>query len=346
MYKEHSIAVVIPAFNEAKHINKVIESMPDFIDQVIVIDDGSIDSTEQIARECGACVIRHQVNRGVGAALHSGIDYVLDRDFDIMVNIDGDGQFSTADIVKLIDPIVEDRTDFTTASRFADSYSVTNMPRVKRWGNWLIARLISLLTGSSFRDVSCGMRAYSKKALLKLNLSSSFTYTHETFLDLAFKHVRIMEIPVEVSYYRNRKSRVSDSVFWYAIRALTIILRSYRDYQPLKFFWMTAAFFLGISIFFFTIIFIHYLKSGFFSGQIWAGFVGGFFFLIGMCCFFMGILGDMFFMVSENQEKMLFRLKRVESLLVNQSSFKEKNSNINWDNGECSRKEGYTKQIL
>lgn len=347
MYKDKSVVVVIPAFNEEKHINKVIESMPDFIDQVIVIDDGSVDSTAQVALESGANVIRHQANRGVGAALHTGIDFVLDRDFDIMVNIDGDGQFSTSDIIKLIDPIVQDKTDFVTASRFAESYSIPNMPRVKRWGNWLIAHLISFLSGSRFRDVSCGMRAYSKETLLKLNLSGRFTYTHETFLDLAFKHVRIMEIPVKVYYYLNRKSRVSDSIFWYAFRALTIILRSYRDYRPLKFFWITAVFFWIVSLFFFSIILIHYLKTGFFYGQIWSGFVGAFFFLIGVCCFLMGILGDMFFMVSENQEKILFRLKRVESLFINNLSIKGKNGQVNRNNGEyITTKKGYTKNSL
>jgi len=151
MYKGKSIVVVIPAFNEANHIREVVESMPDFIDQMVVVDDGSVDLTGQIAQECGACVIRHESNRGVGAVLHTGIDYALGQDFDIMVNIDGDGQFSSSDIVKLIDPIVKDKTDFTTASRFTNSYSVPNMPRVKRWGNWLIALLISKLTGSSFR---------------------------------------------------------------------------------------------------------------------------------------------------------------------------------------------------
>jgi hypothetical protein len=147
-----------------------------------------------------------------------------------------------------------------------------------------------------------------------------------------------MEIPVQVCYYVNRKSRVSDSIFWYAVRALSIILRSYRDYKPLKFFWMTAAFFWFVSIFFFTIILVHYVRSGFFTGHIWAGFVGAFFFLIGVCCFLMGILGDMFFTVSENQEKMLFRLKRVESLFFNSSSNIAKNGLNNRHNGEFSDK--------
>jgi len=190
------------------------------------------------------------------------------------------------------------------------------------------------------------MRAYSKETLLKLNLSGKFTYTHETFLDLVFKHVRIMEIPVQVCYHVNRKSRISDNIFWYAVRALSIILRSYRDYKPLKFFWMTAAFFWFISLFFFAIILVHYVRSGFFTGHIWAGLVGAFFFLIGVSCFLMGILGDMFYMVRENQEKMLFRLKRVESIFMNSTNFKAKNGQNGQDNSRCAVRQDVTDNFL
>ena len=336
MYKGHSIAVVIPAYNERKHIKGVIESIPDFVDKIVVIDDGSSDETGQIAKEAGAFVIRHELNRGVGAALHSGIEYVLREDYDIMVNVDGDEQFSTSDIIHLIEPIINDETDFVTASRFADPKLIPKMPIVKRWGNRMMSRLVNYLTQTSFSDVSCGFRAYSKETLLKLNLSGNFTYTHETFLDLVFKHTRIMEVPVKVVYYEGRKSRISKNVIWYAFRALSIILRTYRDYKPLKFFWLTASFFFLVSLFFFSVIVIHYIRSGFFTGHIWAGFVGAFFFMIGVFFFAMGIHGDMYARIRENQEKILLRIKRTEYLLINSELKKtndkyEKNKNSEHD---------------
>jgi glycosyltransferase involved in cell wall biosynthesis len=327
MYKNNTIAVVIPAYNEEQHIKAVVQSIPDFVDQIIVIDDGSSDKTGRAASEAGAFVIRHECNRGVGAALHTGIDYVLKKDFDIMVNVDGDEQFSPSDIVHLLEPIINDETDFVTASRFVNSTLVPDMPAVKRWGNRMMARLVNFLTRTSFSDVSCGFRAYSKETLLKLNLSGKFTYTHETFLDLAFKHVRIMEIPVKVTYFETRKSRISKNVIWYAFRALSIILRTYRDYKPLKFFWLTAGFFFLTSLFFFSVIVIHYMRSGFFTGHIWAGFVGAFFFMIGIFFFAMGIHGDMYARIRENQEKILIRIKRTESLLINSDCIKLDNGN-------------------
>ena len=93
MYRDKSIVVIIPAYNEAKTIVEVIKAIPDFVDKVVVVNDCSTDETGLKATEAGAEVITHHTNLGVGAAFHSGVDYMVNRDFDIMINMDADGQF-------------------------------------------------------------------------------------------------------------------------------------------------------------------------------------------------------------------------------------------------------------
>lgn len=120
------LVVIIPAYNEEKTIKEVISKIPkvnDRIDktEVIVVDDGSNDRTKEKAKEAGAVVVSHNGNKGVGAAFKTGIEGVLKRKADIIVNIDADGQFNHEDIPKLIEPILRKEADFVTATRFKEN---------------------------------------------------------------------------------------------------------------------------------------------------------------------------------------------------------------------------------
>ena len=311
MYRNNSIVVIIPAYNEAKTIVEVIKSIPDFVDEVVVVNDCSTDETALKATKAGAKVIDHHANLGVGAAFHSGVDYMVNSSFDIMINMDADGQFSASDISRLIEPIIDEKADFVTASRFIDTIYIPDMPWINRWGNRQMSRLISTLTGNRFYDVSCGFRAYSRDTLMKLNLVGRFTYTQETFLDLAFKNTRIKEVPVHVTYFKDRKSHVSSNIPRYMYRTLKIIFRTYRDYMPIKFFWGIGFFLLICSLLFGFILITHYINTGKFSGQIWSGFVGAFFFINAIAFFMLGLLADMFDRIRRNQEKILQQLKKM-----------------------------------
>jgi glycosyltransferase involved in cell wall biosynthesis len=141
MLENHTIAIVIPAFNEEAKIGHVIESMPDFVDHVLVVDDGSSDNTVEIAQKHGAKTISHKKNSGVGAAFNTGVKTILNMDdVDIMVNIDADGQFNPADIIKIVTPIIEKRpilsqppdllTKSITPICRKSSFGVTNLCRV------------------------------------------------------------------------------------------------------------------------------------------------------------------------------------------------------------------------
>jgi glycosyltransferase involved in cell wall biosynthesis len=311
MYREKKICVVVPAYNEEKLIGGVLDRIPDYVDTIVVVNDSSTDETPNIAQAKGALVVTHNINRGVGAAFHTGVDKALELATDIMVTIDADGQFDPKDINKLIDPIIDGNADFVTASRFKDKQLVPKMTKIKYVGNIAMSKLISFLIGQKFHDVSCGFRAYSKEALLRLNVFGEFTYTQETFIDLAFKNLTIQEIPVSVQGVREHgHSKVAKNLFRYAYRTSKIILRTFRDYKPLKFFGFIAGLCVCVGVLLEAALLWHYVQTGSFSPYKTIGFAGGFFIAIGLLVFVTGLLADMLYRIRINQEEMLYHKKK------------------------------------
>lgn len=309
------LLIIIPAFNEEDKIGEVLNKMPGNIPgigkiETLVINDGSTDSTPDIARSMGIGVIDNYKNMGVGFSFGKGLHYAVDNGFDMMVNIDGDGQFDPAEISKLLKPILDESAEFVTASRFIDRKPILNMPIAKLWGNRLMSLLISRLVGKKCLDVSCGFRAYSKRALLSLNLQGRFTYTQETFIDLSFKGLNIKEVPISVKYFPSRRSKVAPNLFIYAINTLKIILGTYRDYRPLAFFSVISLAFLIIGIAFEIVLLWTYISRGTFSPNIWSGFVGAAFFFLSVIFFIVGLSSDILSRIRLNQESILFLLKK------------------------------------
>lgn len=262
------LVVIVPAFNEAKTIGTVISHVPTTIPgidsiQIIAIDDGSTDDTTLQARRSGAVVVRHEINRGVGAAFQTGIREALQHGANIIVNIDADGQFNPQDISTLIKPIQTGSAGFVTATRFADPALMPNMPGIKIWGNRWMVRIINFITKKQFTDVSCGFRAYTREAALRLTLFGHFTYTQETFIDLAFKNIAMTEVPLRIRGEREfGTSRVAANLWRYGIKTATIIFRAARDYKPHYFFGVPGLLTLGLGVAAAVFLGNHYLQTG------------------------------------------------------------------------------------
>lgn len=260
--------VIIPAYNEEANIKGVIEGIPRNINRIdcvkiLVIDDGSNDNTVQVAKDAGADeIISHPTNKGLGAAFRTGLDASLEKNVDIIVSIDADGQFNPKDIPKLIEPILNDEADFVTASRFIDKNFEPDMQFIRKFGNKILIKIINILTNREFTDTQCGFRAYSKKAALKLNIFGDYTYTQEVFLNLVEEELRIKEIPLKVIYNDERKSRLIKNPLAYAINVITIIIKTIRDYKPLKFFGIPGLFIFSIGLLSGLFIFIRYILTG------------------------------------------------------------------------------------
>lgn len=313
-----SLVIQLPALNEAASIGAVLGALPTSLPgvgdiRVIVVDDGSSDDTGRIAAERGAKVIRHARTLGVGAAFRSGLQCATEMGADIVVTLDADGQFDPGDINALVAPILANEADFVTASRFKDRAFEPAMPAAKRWGNAVIARWISHMTGQVFADVSCGFRAYSRNAFLRLNLTGDFTYTHEVFLNLAFAGLRILEVPVHVRGMRQHgNSRVAGNLFRYAWGAGGIILGTYRDYRPLRFFSIIAltCFVIGAAALGF--LGLHWLRTGAFTPYKAAGFVGGCFWGAAILVFLFGLVAQMQVRIRSGMEDVLYRIRRLD----------------------------------
>ena len=146
--------------------------------------------------------------------------------------------------------------------------------------------------------------------MLALNLFGKFTYTQETFLDLIFKGFKIIEIPVSVKYFNDRKSKMAGSILRYAVKSADIMFKTIKDYKPLKFFgWSGFLIFLfGLALDIF--VFIHFLNFGTFSPYKILGFLGAFLNSVGIMVFFIGILADLIDRVRMTQEKILYYEKK------------------------------------
>lgn len=310
-----SLLVAISCLNEERTIGGVIAGIPRRIEgirsiDVLVIDDGSDDRTAELAQEAGAEVVSHRSNLGLGVTFQEAVGIAGNRGIEILVHIDGDGQFDPGDIPTLVKPIVEREADMVTASRFLQRELQPSMPAVKVWGNRRVAGIVRLLTGKRFRDVSCGFRAYSREALLRMNLFGSFTYTQEVFLDLVFKELEILEVPVKVRGTREfGSSRMASSLGRYALRSLQIMLRAFISYRPFSFFSVLAGVFLAAGAGFLAFLGWHYLQVHAFSPHIWAGFVGGSLAFVGILTLIIGLVGDMLVRIRMSQEEILYQLK-------------------------------------
>jgi glycosyltransferase involved in cell wall biosynthesis len=316
------LIVQMPALNEARTVAGVIAAVPraipsiDRVD-VVVVDDGSTDDTAALARAAGATVLGHGRRRGVGAAFRTGIEHAMATDADVVVTIDSDGQFNPADIPTLIAPIVRGEADFVTASRFMDPALIPEMTRAKTWGNRFMSRWVSRLVDRRFYDVSCGFRAYSREAFMRLVLLGDFTYTHEVFLNLAFADVRMAEVPIRVRGIREHgTSRVAGSLLRYAWRTSAIILRAYRDYKPLQFFGSIAAVCAAAAVALGVFLLSVKLRTGGFTPHKWAGFASAAFGFLGLMLLITGMVAEMMDRARVARHETLYRIRRIERLLA------------------------------
>jgi len=309
------LLISIPCLNEAENLGLLLKEMPQQINDVskidiLVISDGSTDDTGKIAKNFKTFLIEFMENKGLSACFQAAVDFAIINQYDYLVTIDGDRQFNPKDIPLLVAPMANDGADFTTASRFIDQKLYPQgIPGIKLIGNLLMSKLISLLTSKKLYDVSCGFRGYSREALLNLNLIGNYTYTQEVILDLSFKLIKIKEVPIQVHYFTDRKSRIASNLFKYAYKTSFIIFRTFRDYSPLKFFWGIAAVLAILALSFAGVSFKQYFETGAFRGKIWVGILGGFMGVVSILLFMTGMMADMLDRSRKNQDKILYLLK-------------------------------------
>lgn len=190
--------VIIPAYNEEKTIGQVVREVKKHADEVVVVDDGSADDTAGRAREAGALVYSHFLNRGQGAALETGKRVALERQADVIVTYDADGQFIAEDIKNMIQPIAGGRADVVLGTRFAKS-EVPAAKKIFLKGALAFTRLTS---GLRLTDTHNGFRAFSRGAAEKIGIEQNrMAHASEILDKIAKNKLRYEEVPVTVKYF-------------------------------------------------------------------------------------------------------------------------------------------------
>jgi len=206
--------VVVPAYNEARVIAGIIAELKWDAHRIVLVDDGSSDSTAEVAAECDAVVLRHPINLGQGAALQTGIEFALARGAEFIVTFDADGQHRTAEIGRLIDALETHRADFALGSRFLGS--AVNVPPLRRMLLRAATLFTRLTTGLALTDAHNGLRAMTRRGALRIRLRQNrMAHASEILGQIAASGLKYVEVPVTIdysSYSRAKGQRSGDLI--------------------------------------------------------------------------------------------------------------------------------------
>ena len=243
------LIVQIPCLNEEATLPATLRDIPRQIEgidsvEILVIDDGCTDRTAEVARAMGADhLVRFAGNRGLGHAFAAGIDRCLELGADIIVNTDGDNQYSGADIPKLVRPILEGRAEIVIGDRQPDK--VAHFSIIKKKLQVLGSRVVSRLASMRVPDVASGFRAYSREAALRLVCSTDFDHTVDHVIQAGRKRIPTLSVAIGTND-RLRESRLFSSVWGFVMRSLGIMVRVYSSYRAIKIFTILGLGVLGL----------------------------------------------------------------------------------------------------
>jgi len=254
--------VCIPAYNEEKTIDNIVKRSLNFVDKVIVCDDGSQDFTSKRAEQSGAVIIKHEKNKGKGAAFKSLFNYAKKINADIMITIDGDGQFLPEEINKLMNPIIEKNVDVVLGNRYDSN---KEMPTYRQVGNKVLDKITQLASNLPFNDTQSGFRAYSKKAIESINFfTDGFGVDSEIIVDASNKGLKISEEKITVLYNTQGKTSTKDPIT-HSAGVITSLIELIAINHPLKFLGIPGFILLIIGIIFSIIVITIFNEDRFFS---------------------------------------------------------------------------------
>ena len=243
------ILACIPAFNEAKSIAEMISKSKNYVDGVLVYDDGSTDDTCEVARAAGATVIRNPENKGYGVAIRSLFQAAKEQDADIMVTLDSDGQHDPDQIPRLVDPLLKQGFDLVIGSRFIDGDSKEKVPRYRSFGIKTITKLTEAASYPKITDSQSGFRAYNKNALSKINLfEDGMAVSTEILLRASEKKLLMTEVPITVRY--DIKDRSTHNPITHGISVAYSVFQFISLRHPLAFYGIPGIALLGVAAYF------------------------------------------------------------------------------------------------
>jgi glycosyltransferase involved in cell wall biosynthesis len=308
------LIIQIPCYNEEQNLGETLAALPRSIPgfdsvETLIIDDGSTDGTSGVARQAGATyLLRFPVNLGLARAFSAGLDAALKLGADVIVNTDADNQYRGADIALLVQPILAGQAEMVIGDRAP--HRVKHFGPMKRLlqrvGSWVVRRL----SGTTVPDAASGFRAFSRRAALRLNVFTTFTYTLETIIQAGKKHIPIAHVPITTNPER-RPSRLFARLTVYLRRSISTLIRIYALYEPLKVFWRLG----GVCVAIGTIIGLRFLfeyLAGEGAGHIQSLILAAVLLIVGVVTMLIGLLADLIAANRTLLEDTLFRMRELE----------------------------------
>lgn len=199
----------LPVYNEVNHVDRVLDQVGRYIDDILVVDDGSDDGTcETLLKRTDISVVRHEQNQGYGAALKTAFEYALNHDYDVIVTLDCDGQHEPCRIPKFVEACSEDGVDIVSGSRYLKVFdSDTQPPEQRRQVNRMITAELNARLGFQLTDAFCGFKAYRVESLANMKLQDTgYAMPLELWVQAACLKLNVVELPVPLIYLDERRS--------------------------------------------------------------------------------------------------------------------------------------------
>jgi glycosyltransferase involved in cell wall biosynthesis len=308
------LIIQIPCYNEALTLPETVQALPRQIAGIdtieyLIIDDGSVDSTGEVAKSLGIHhIIRLSRHSGLASAFVAGLEASLRRGADLIVNTDADNQYNAEDISHLVQPILCGQADIVVGDR-----GVANLPTfspakraLQKFGSWVISRA----SGVETPDATSGFRAISREAAIQTLVLSEYSYTLETLIQAGSRGMSVMYIPVRTNP-TTRPSRLMNNIPHYLANSSATILRAYTMYRPLRVF--TA---LGSLV---TLVgailglrYVYFILIGQGGGKVQSLILAAVLMIIGFQIFMIGLVADLIGFNRKILEEILFRLRRSE----------------------------------
>jgi len=252
--------ICIPAFNESDFIENVVKESLEYVDKVIVCDDGSTDDTANLAKAAGAIVISHKKNKGYGAAITTLFNYARDEKAEIMITLDGDGQHTPSQVPSLIDAINSHDVDVSIGSRFLGDTSASNY---RKTGIKIITSAVNYGTNLKISDSQSGFRAYSKNAIDAIHpTEEGMAVSTEILLKISNKGLSIAEVPIDISYGNDTSKHNSVS---HGVTVMMNTIKYVSIKHPMKFYGIPGLSLTVLGIIIGSLFLDEYLRTSFVS---------------------------------------------------------------------------------
>ena len=308
------LIIQVPCFNEEAHLAETLAGLPRSVPgfdsvETLVIDDGSTDATAGAARRAGATyLLRFPVHLGLARAFEAGLDAALKLGADVIVNTDADNQYRGADVALLVEPILAGVAEMVIGDRAPHRLRHFGAGKrlLQRVGSWVVRQV----SGTRVPDAASGFRAFSRRAALRLNVFSEFTYTLETIIQAGKKHIPIAHVPVETNP-EQRPSRLFGHVTLYVRRSIATLVRIYALYEPLRVFWRIGAACIAAGGVIGARFLYYYLTRGG-AGHVQSLILAAVLLIVGFQTMLIGLVADLIGASRSLQEDTLVRVRELE----------------------------------